>query len=108
MCSFHRHNGKRVVEDAKVALYPIVPLMGEDIMRLILAATATALAIGVVTSTAALAQSKNNAAARASLNDSFNRCVELAKARGYSSSDLDGNRAAARNFVIRCMQGKQR
>jgi hypothetical protein len=24
-----------------------------------------------------------------------------------AESDLDGNRAAARNFVLRCMQGKQ-
>lgn len=43
-----------------------------------------------------------------SLSESFNKCVELARSRGYSSSDLDGNRAAARNFVVRCMQGKQR
>jgi hypothetical protein len=34
--------------------------------------------------------------------------VELARQRGFSNSDLDGNRAAARNFVVRCMQGRQR
>ena len=108
MRSFHRHNGNRTIGNAKVALYSIVSLMGENAMQLILAATVTALVIGVSTSTAAFAQTKTTAADRASLNDSFNRCVSLAKARGFSNSDLDGNRAAARNFVIRCMQGKQR
>jgi hypothetical protein len=38
---------------------------------------------------------------------SFNRCVALALQRGYSTSDLDGNREAVRNFVIKCMQGQQ-
>ena len=78
-------------------------------MRLILAAAATTLAVGAMASTAAYAQAaKDPAAARASLNDSYNRCVSLARSRGYTDSDLDGNRAAARNFVLRCMQGKQR
>jgi hypothetical protein len=88
-------------------------------MRFILAVAATALAASAIASTAAYAQTSNNpgayaqaptnpAAARASLNQSYNKCVSLAKSRGYTESDLDGNRAAARNFVIRCMQGKQR
>jgi hypothetical protein len=84
-------------------------------MRLILAITAVALAISAATSTAVLAQKKDTDAAKASraqaresINDSFNRCVSLAKSRGYTSSDLDGNRSAARNFVMSCMQGKQR
>jgi len=45
--------------------------------------------------------------ASTSLNDSYNRCVTLARSRGYTSSDLDGNRQGARNFVINCMRGKQ-
>jgi hypothetical protein len=49
----------------------------------------------------------SRAETRASINDSYNRCVSLARSRGYTDSDLDGNRASARNFVIRCMQGKQ-
>jgi hypothetical protein len=72
------------------------------------------LAVSVVTSSVAFAQKKSTDAARASraearqsLNDSYNRCVSLAKSRGYTSSDLDGNRAAARNFVANCMKGKQ-
>jgi hypothetical protein len=83
-------------------------------MRSILAVAATALAVGVVTSTVVLAQKKttdtpgtSRAQANASLNDSYNRCVSLARSRGYTSSDLDGNRASARNFVINCMKGKQ-
>ena len=77
-------------------------------MRHILAATATALVLGAMTSTAAVAQATNTAATRASLNDSYNRCVSLARSRGFSDSDISDNRAAARNFVLRCMQGKQR
>ena len=88
-------------------------------MRLILAIAATAFAVsGFFVPTTVYAQTKktptaaqtadNPAAARASLNDSYNKCVSLARSRGYTDSDLDGNRAAARNFVVRCMQGKQR
>jgi len=78
-------------------------------MRPILVAAAAALTVGVIASTAANAQTTNNpSAARASLNESYNKCVSLARSRGYTDSDLDGNRSAARNFVIRCMQGKQR
>lgn len=85
-------------------------------MRPILAAAATALAVAVIAPAAAYAQTKtksaqdtsNPSAARASLNDSYNKCVSLARSRGYTESDLDGNRSAARNFVVKCMQGKQR
>jgi hypothetical protein len=89
------------------------PSIGRTVMRFILAAAATALAATMIMSTAAFAQTKSAqatnpaTAARASLNDSYNRCVSLARSRGYTESDLDGNRAAARNFVVRCMQGKQ-
>ena len=76
-------------------------------MRVILAASATVLALGAVTSTAALAQATHSAAARASLNNSYNKCVSLARSRGYASSDISDNRTGARNFVVRCMQGKQ-
>jgi hypothetical protein len=82
-------------------------------MRMMLAAAATSLAATMVTSTVAYTQTRsaqatnNPSATRASLSDSYNRCVSLARSRGYTESDLDGNRSAARNFVIRCMQGKQ-
>jgi mannitol-specific phosphotransferase system IIBC component len=83
-------------------------------MRPILSVMAAALMVSFVTSSVAFAQKKNTGAAKASqaqarqsVNDNFNRCVSLAKSRGFTSSDLDDNRAAARNFVIRCMQGRQ-
>jgi hypothetical protein len=83
-------------------------------MRSILAVAAIALAVGLVTPTLVFAKKKNTdapGAARAqastSLNDSYNRCVTLARSRGFTSSDLDGNRQGARNFVINCMRGKQ-
>jgi hypothetical protein len=84
-------------------------------MRSILFIAVTTLMVSTVMSSVAFAQKKNTdaakgsrAEARQSLNDSFDRCVSLAKSRGFSRSDLDDNRAAARNFVVRCMQGKQR
>jgi multidrug resistance efflux pump len=84
-------------------------------MRLILATATAALAISVATSTAVFAQKKNTddakasrAQARESINHSFNRCVSLAKSRGFTRSDLDDGGSAARNFVMSCMQGKQR
>jgi len=84
-------------------------------MRSILFVAAAALIASALTSSVAFAQKKSTDAAKAaraeagrSLNDSFDRCVALAKSRGYSRSDLEDNRAAARNFVARCMQGKQR
>ena len=84
-------------------------------MRSILSVAAAAIMVSAITWSAAFAQNTNTDAAKASraqarqsLNDSFDRCVSLAKSRGYSRSDLEDNRAAARNFVVRCMQGKQR
>jgi len=71
-------------------------------MRTIILTATTVIAIGLVNPSSSVAQS------RQSVQDLFNKCVELARQRGYSNSDLDGNRAAARNFVIRCMQGRQR
>jgi len=83
-------------------------------MRSILAVAATALAVSVAMSSVALAQKKNSNAAKTSraevktsLNDSFNRCVSLARSRGFTGSDLEDNRASARKFVLGCMQGKQ-
>lgn len=71
-------------------------------MRVTFLIVATAFAISLVASAPSHAQR--------SVNDLFNRCVQLAMQRGYSTSDLDGGNAhtAARNFVIRCMQGRQK
>ena len=84
-------------------------------MRSILAVAATALVVSVAMSTAVFAQKKSTDAAKASraearesLNDSFNRCVSLARSRGFAESDVGGKSSPARKFVIGCMQGKQR
>ena len=83
-------------------------------MRPILAVVATALAVTVATSTVAFAQKKSTdaatasrAQARESLNASYNRCVSLARTRGFTDSDIGGKSSPARKFVIGCMQGKQ-
>jgi hypothetical protein len=72
------------------------------VMRITFFVAATAFAISLVASTPGQAQK--------SVNDLFNKCVQLAMQRGYSTTDLDGGPAntAARNFVIRCMQGQQK
>jgi hypothetical protein len=86
-------------------------------MRLMLATAAAALAVSVTASTAVFAQKKNTDAARASraearesLNDSYNRCVSLAKERGFARSDISGDiySSPVKTFVVRCMQGKQK
>ena len=83
-------------------------------MRFMLATVAAVLAVSIAMSTAVFAQKKNADAARASraqaresLSDSFNRCVSLAKSRGFTRSDLDEGGSPAKAFVMRCMQGKQ-
>lgn len=41
------------------------------------------------------------------LHRSFNDCVDLAMARGWTQSDLYDDRAEVRSFVMNCMQGRQ-
>jgi hypothetical protein len=71
-------------------------------MRVTFLVVGTAFAISLVATTPSHAQR--------SVNDLFNKCVQLAQQRGYSNNDLHGGAAhtSARKFVIRCMQGKQR
>jgi hypothetical protein len=69
-------------------------------MRFIVAIGLT-LALGSLIATPGAAQTD----AKGGLTQSFNSCVDLARQRGWTESDLQDNRAAARNFVIRCMQG---
>jgi hypothetical protein len=70
-------------------------------MRLIISAFA-ALAIGSVAATPGVAQTQSSG----SLSQAFNACVELARQRGWSESDLDVSRRDVRNFVMRCIQGQ--
>jgi len=80
-------------------------------MRHMSATLAAVVAVSVVTSTTVFAQKKNTdatrAQARGSINQSYNRCVALAKARGFARSDIGDQYTPARDFVIRCMQGRQ-
>jgi len=80
-------------------------------MRHMSATLAAVVAVSVVTSTTVFAQKKNTdatrAQARGSINQSYNRCVALAKARGFARSDIGDQYTPARDFVVRCMQGKQ-
>jgi hypothetical protein len=72
------------------------------------AITVVFVASGVLSAPAVAAAAKKP---QMSATQSFNACVELAKQRGFSPQDLDtgGERlGAARAFVLRCMQGKQR
>ncbi len=77
-------------------------------MRSILATMAAALIISVGTSTIGFAQQQQKKeAVRASVNE----CINLARQRGWTDSDLGAGGAksnAAREFVIACLQGKQR
>jgi len=80
-------------------------------MRLAFAAAAAVLTVSIAaafTMSPAVAQ-KKKAAAQMSVNE----CIDLARKRGYTDSDL-GNAGGgtkgnpARTFVIRCLQGRQR
>jgi hypothetical protein len=84
-------------------------------MRSTLTVVAVTLMVSMATSTVVLAQKKgtdssraSRAEARESINDSFNRCVSLARSRGFNEGDIGGKSSPARKFVIGCMQGKQR
>jgi hypothetical protein len=71
-------------------------------MRFIILAAAAVLVLALLTPAPSVAQTT-----KGSLSESFNACVSLARERGWTDSDLDGNRAGARNFVINCMRGSK-
>lgn len=76
-------------------------------MRIVFAAAAAVLALGItatLTASPAAAQKK-----KAVAQLSVNQCIDLARKRGYTESDLTvGGGNPARNFVLRCLQGRQR
>jgi hypothetical protein len=75
-------------------------------MRFVLATMAAALILSVGTSDISFAQQKKQAE-----RPSVNECIQLARKRGWTDSDLGAGGAksnAARDFVIACLQGKQR
>lgn len=70
-------------------------------MQFIIVALGTALALASVTATPSAAQTGQ----QGSLSQSFNACVELARQRGWTESDLEDNRREVRTFVMNCMRG---
>jgi hypothetical protein len=76
-------------------------------MQFAIVTAAAVLAVSVATSTTSLAAAKKSQVAAASVNE----CINLARKRGYTESDLDSGGSQsnpARRFVIQCLQGKQR
>jgi hypothetical protein len=70
-----------------------------------LAATAVLTAMALIP-TASLAAKKGTKAAMSPR--SFNSCVELAKGRGFTQSDMmESTKPALRKFIMDCMSGKQ-
>ena len=70
-------------------------------MRAIALAIIAAITFGVGAASAAPAKPQKP------LTEAVNDCIALARQRGYTSDDA-GKDKGARNFVIRCLQGKVR
>ena len=85
-------------------------------MRRVFASAAAVLAVSIaaaVTTSPAVGQKKDSPAAaqkkKAAAQMSVNQCIDLARQRGYTDSDLiDGSDNPASDFVRRCVQGRQR
>ena len=86
------------------ATHPITAMVctGRDVMRSIILATAI-VAVGLFTATPSNAQAQQ----KASMQQAFNACVDLARQRGWTESDLEISGREVRNFVARCIQGRQ-
>jgi len=92
-------------------------------MRLILAASTAVFAVSLVTTIPGFAQQQQprqqleeqqqgqqttgTGTRMSPIHRSFNDCVDLAMARGWTQSDLYDDRAEVRSFVMNCMQGRQ-
>jgi hypothetical protein len=85
-------------------------------MRFVVFCVAAALTVNLVPLGASTASAQSNAQSakkkpaqnRAANAPSVNECISLAMQRGFSVGDMDTGRGAARNFVLACLQGKQR
>ena len=71
-------------------------------MRLAIATFAAVLVLGSVSATPSVAQT-----GQGSLTQAYNSCIELAMQRGWSESDISTNRRELRNFIARCLQGRE-
>ena len=72
-------------------------------MRFYIVAIGAALVLGSVAASPGAAQTEQ----KGSIQQSFNACLDLARQRGWTQSDLEFNTRGMRNFVMRCMQGGQ-
>jgi len=72
-------------------------------MRFIISAIGAALALSLFVPTPSVAQTT----AQGSMSQVYNSCVELARQRGWTESDIEGSRRELRNFVSRCIQGRE-
>lgn len=71
-------------------------------MRFIISAIGAVLALSFVSPAPSVAQN-----APQSLQQLTNSCIELAMQRGWTESDISDNRRELRNFVARCIQGRE-
>jgi hypothetical protein len=71
-------------------------------MRTIISAFGIALMLGLVTATPGAAQTQPGG-----LTQAINSCMDLARQRGWTESDIADNRRELRNFVARCIQGRE-
>ena len=69
-------------------------------MRYIFTTFGAALTLGSIMTTPGVAQNQ-------SLQQLTNSCIELAMQRGWTESDIADNRRELRNFVARCIQGRE-
>src|SRR5215510_2821697 len=77
--------------------------VGRILMRSIMSATGAAIALSFVMATPSVAQTQQSA----SMSQLYDSCVDLARQRGWSESDINTSRGELRNFIARCIQGKE-
>jgi hypothetical protein len=71
-------------------------------MRFIVAIGLT-LGLGSLIATPGVAQTPSTG----SMSQITNSCIDLARQRGWTESDLETSRREVRNFVARCVQGRE-
>lgn len=72
-------------------------------MRFMIAAIGAVLVLSSVDPIPGVAQT----ATKGSMTQIYNSCVDLARQRGWTESDLEDSRREVRNFVARCIQGRE-
>jgi hypothetical protein len=72
-------------------------------MRMTIATLGAVLALSAVNATPGVAQT----AQPGSLTQAYNSCIDLAMQRGWAESDIANNRRELRNFIARCIQGRE-